>query len=238
VSGAASESPAALPAGTAPARVRLRAGIRKGVPFGVAVFATSISFGILAEPVMGRIAPIVMSIIVFSGSAQFGSLAVLSAGGTAAAAIGAGTMLNARFLAMGIALAPSLAGRALRRAGFGLSTVDASWAAASRGDGSFDPFYMLGVTVPQYPLWVLGTVIGVLVGDSLGSPKELGLDALFPAFFVGLIYEEVSDRPRVAAAAGGAIIALALVPFVPPGIPIVAAGLAAIAVSRSKLVAS
>lgn len=215
----------------------MKAGIRKGLPFGVAVLATAITFGVLAEPVMGKVAPVVMSVIVFSGSAQFGSLAVLAAGGTAAAAIAAGTMLNARFLAMGLALAPSLTGRWFKRAGFGMSTVDASWAAASRGDGSFDPHYMLGVTIPQYPLWVLGTLIGVFLGDSIGDPKDYGLDALFPAFFVGLIFEEVRDRPRVLAAIGGAIIALALVPFVPAGIPILAAGLAAVVVSRTKLMA-
>ena len=43
-----------------------------------------ISFGVLAEPVMGPVAPIVMSAIVFAGSAQFGALAVLAAGGGAA----------------------------------------------------------------------------------------------------------------------------------------------------------
>jgi predicted branched-subunit amino acid permease len=214
-----------------PAHERRRAGVRKGLPFGFAVLVTAISYGVLAEPVMGKVAPIVMSVVVFSGSAQFGALAVLGAGGGAAAAIAAGAMLNARFLAMGVALAPSLRGRARSRAGFGIATVDASWAAAARGDGSFDPHYMLGMTIPQYPCWVAGTVIGVLIGNSLGDPQSLGLDALFPAFFVGLLFEEVRDRPRLAAAAGGAVIALALIPFVPAGIPILAAGLAALAVA-------
>src|SRR5437660_1674911 len=69
------------------ARERRRAGIRRGLPFGIAVFAISISFGVLARPVMGPVAPIVMSIVVFSGAAQFGALAVLIAGGGAGAAI-------------------------------------------------------------------------------------------------------------------------------------------------------
>ena len=132
------------------------------MPFGIAVFAIAISFGVLARPVMGAVAPIVMSIVVFSGSGQFGSLAVLGAGGSTAAAIAAGALLNARYLAMGLALAPSLPGRALSRAAFAMTTVDASWAAASRGDGTFDPWYMAGASVPQYAGWVLGTVIGVV----------------------------------------------------------------------------
>jgi branched chain amino acid efflux pump len=216
------------------ARKRRRAGIRRGLPFGIAVFAISISFGVLARPVMGPVAPIVMSIVVFSGAAQFGALAVLTVGGSAGAAIAAGVLLNARYLAMGIALAPSLRGRAASRAAFALPLVDSSWAAASRGDGTFDPWYLVGVSIPQYVGWVLGTVVGVLIGPRLGDPNALGLDALFPAFFIVLLFEEARGRRRLAAAAGGAGIALVLTPLVPAGLPILAAAAAAVAASRMR----
>ena len=216
------------------ARERRNAGIRRGMPFGVAVFAISVSFGVLARPLMGLVAPIVMSIVVFSGAAQFGALAVLIAGGSVGAAIAAGVLLNARYLAMGLALAPSLKGRALKRAAFAMPLVDASWAASSRGDGTFDPWYMVGVSIPQYVGWVLGTVVGVLIGPRLGDPKALGLDALFPAFFIALLFEEARGRRRIVAAAGGAAIALVLTPLVPAGLPILAAGAAAVAASRMR----
>jgi len=138
---------ARLPDRTEPSKVRLRAGIRRGLPFGLAVFLIAASYGVLARPVLGTVAPIVMSIVVFSGAAQLGSLAILAAGGGAGAAIVAGIPLNARYLAMGLALAPSLRGRALSRAAFAMTVVDASWAAASAGDGTFDPWYLVGVTV-------------------------------------------------------------------------------------------
>lgn len=215
-------------------RARLRAGIRRGLVFGVAVFAIAISFGVLARPVMGEWPPIVMSIIVFSGSAQLGSLAILTAGGGTGAAIAAGMLLNARYLAMGLALAPSLKGRALSRAAFAMTIVDASWAAASAGDGTFDPWYMAGVTAPQYAGWVVGTIIGVLLSHALGDPRALGLDALFPAFFVALLYEEARGRRKRIAAAGGAGIALVLTPFAPPGLPILAAAAAAILATRAR----
>ena len=198
------------------------------------MFAIAVSFGVLARPVMGAVAPIVMSIVVFSGAAQFGALAILAAGGGTGAAIAAGVLLNARYLAMGLALAPSLRGRAMSRAAFALAVVDASWAAASNGDGTFDPWYMVGATVPQYPAWVLGTVVGVLAGSALGDPRALGLDALFPAFFVGLLFEEMRGRRKLAAAGGGAGIALALTPLAPPGLPILAAAIAALAASRMR----
>src|SRR3954463_3109036 len=81
---------------------RLKPGIKVGIPLGLAAGLLSFSFGVLAEPVMGGPAAIVMSLIVFAGSAQFASLAVLSGGGSAVAAIVAGILLNLRFLPMGI----------------------------------------------------------------------------------------------------------------------------------------
>jgi 4-azaleucine resistance transporter AzlC len=200
----------------------------------LAVFAIAVSFGVLSRPVMGPVAPVVMSILVFSGAAQFGALVILSAGGSAVAAIAAGVLLNARYLAMGVALAPSLRGRPMSRAAFAMAVVDASWASASLGDGTFDPWYLVGVTVPQYPGWVLGTIVGVLAGSAVGDPRALGLDALFPAFFVGLLLEEVRGRRKMAAAAGGAGIALGLTPFTPAGLPILAAAVAALVASRRR----
>jgi predicted branched-subunit amino acid permease len=143
-------------------------------------------------------------------------------------------LLNARYLAMGLALAPSLRGRTLSRAAFAMTTVDASWAAASTGDGTFDPWFMVGASIPQYVGWIFGTVIGVFIGGSLGNPDAYGLEALFPAFFISLLFEEVHDRRRAAAALGGAAIALVLTPLVPAGLPILAAVAAAIVVARVR----
>jgi predicted branched-subunit amino acid permease len=205
-----------------------RAGLKAGVGFALAAFVLGVSFGVLAEPIMGPVAPVVMSAVLFSGAAQFGSTAVLAAGGDALTAIAAGTMLNARFLPMGVAAATALHGSPLRRAVEGQAVVDASWALAVQGDGRFDRELMIGATIPQYPAWVGGTLIGVLGGSALGDPTALGLDAIFPAFFVGLLAAELS-RPRALAAAllGGAI-ALALTPVLPPGLPVLLASAAAL----------
>ena len=136
--------------------------------------------------------------------------------------------MHSRFLAMGIALAPSLPGGPLRRAAEGQAVVDSSWALANRGDGTFDRSLMIGTTIPQYASWLAGTVVGALAGDLIGDPEQYGLDVLFPTFFIAILLAELR-RPeaRVAALAGGGI-ALALVPFTPAGIPVLAAGAAAL----------
>ena len=211
------------------ARERFRAGFRIGVPYAVAGLLLAISFGVVAEPLMGKVAPIAMSALLFAGSAQFAATAVLAAGGDAAAAIAAGTLLNLRYGPMGVALAPSVRGGALRRVAVGQAMIDFSWAAANRGGGRFDPAFMIGATLPAYPTWVGGTAIGVFAGGAIGDPGRFGLDAIFPAFFLALLIEGELRVGRPAIAAGlGAAIALALTPVAPAGVPVIAASCAAL----------
>jgi 4-azaleucine resistance transporter AzlC len=206
----------------------LRAGIRAGLPFVLPTLALGVSFGVLAEPVMGEVAPIAMSMFVFAGAAQFAALSVLAAAGGAGAAILAGLLLNARFLPMGFAIAPSLRGRPLKRAAQGQAVVDASWAIAHRSDGTFDRGLLLGATIPQAAGWIGGTVIGVFGGAVLGEAEKFGIDAIFPAFYLALLFEEGGTRTGLAVALIGAAITLSLMSFVPAGLAVIAASLAAL----------
>jgi len=128
---------------------------------------------------------------------------------------------------MGVALAPSLPGGPLKRAAQGQTVVDASWVLAARDDGTFDRWMLFGSSAVQYVTWVGGTTLGALAGDVLGDPEALGLDALYPAFFVVLLLSELRSRRGRSAAALGALIALVLVPFAPAGVPVLLASLGA-----------
>src|SRR5687767_8001512 len=126
-----------------------RDGFRVGLPFVLPTFAIGMSFGVLAEPVIGGFASVAMSFVVFGGSAQFASVGVLAAGGSVAAAVSAGVLINLRFLPMGVSAAPVLKGGPGRRAAEAQTLTDASWALAGRGGGGFDRELMIGATLPQ-----------------------------------------------------------------------------------------
>ena len=208
----------------------LRRGLRLGLPFGGVGFLLSMSFGVVAvQTGLSPLQAFAMSALVHAGSAQFAVLSVIGAGGGLVPAVAAGGMMNARFLAMGIALAPSLPGPPGVRALQGQAIVDPSWAMASNGDGTFDRWQLIGSTVPQYVCWLSGTLVGVYAGDVLGDTDRWGLDAVFPTFFLALLVAEVREPATRAVAVAGAVIALALVPFTPPGVPILAAAVAALA---------
>ena len=197
--------------------------MRAGVHFALAAFLLAISFGVVAQPIMGNVAPIVMSVVVYAGAAQFAALSVLAAGGGAGAAVVAGLLLNLRFIPMSLAAAPSFKGSRLRRVAEAETIVDASFALASRGDGTFDRGLLIGSSLSQTIGWWSGTAVGVFAGGALAHPEKLGLDAIFPAFYLALLFGEATDRLTVAVAIGGAAITLALMPIAPAGVPVVAA---------------
>ncbi len=215
-----------------PHRRAMAAGARAALPIGVAALPFGVSFGILArEAGMGVIAPIVFSLTTFAGSAQVAAAGVLSDGGALAAAVVAAILLNLRYLATGLSVAPALRGSIGRRALEAQLAVDESWAIAQRG-GRVDRGRLLGAGAVLMVAWTGGTAIGVFSGSALGDPADYGLDAMFPALFLALLVPQLqSTRARVAAVAG-AVLALALTPVLPVGLPIVVAALGAVLAVR------
>ena len=211
-------------------RFELRRGAVTAVPLGIAVGLFGVSFGVLSVTSggMGALPAIVMSASTFAGSAQFAAASIIAGGGQPIAAIAAALLLNARYLPIGVSVAPFLRGGPLGRFLRSQLVVDESWAIASRGDGTFDPSRLVGAGVVLWLCWVVGTIVGVIGGEALGDPAALGLDAAFPALFLALLTGQLGPGRSWAAAILGASIAVALIPITPPGVPIIAAALAAL----------
>jgi predicted branched-subunit amino acid permease len=134
--------------------------------------------------------------------------------------------MNLRFLAMGFAVAPSWRGGPLRRVIKGQFVVDASFAIANKGAGRFDGDAVIGATLPQAVGWIGGTAAGVFAGSLIGDPEAIGLDAVFPAFFLALLVGELRNGRAVVVALLAVAITLTLIPIVPAGIPVLAASAA------------
>jgi 4-azaleucine resistance transporter AzlC len=205
------------------------AGVRVGLGLGVATFVLGVTFGAYSQTLnWGIAAPIIASILVFSGSAQFAMAAALASGGNLLVAVGAAALINARFLPMGAAVAADLRGGYLRRAWEGQAVVDGSWVAAHLG-GRFDREKLIGCTLVQLPAWVLGTVLGVLAAPSPEFVTRFGLDVVFPGFFLVLLIDELRrSREAVRVAALAACLCGALVLFVPVGLALIGASAAAL----------
>jgi 4-azaleucine resistance transporter AzlC len=205
-------------------------------PFAVAVFGFGISFGVLATAAgMPGWQAVLMSALVFAGSSQFATLSVVAGGGSPFAAVWSGALLNARFVATGAAAAPSLPGGRLVRVLLAQLIVDEPFAlgVAAGEEDRPDGRTMLVSGVLVWSAWVGGTTIGTLAGSAVGDPARLGLDAAFPVMFLALAWGLVKEAPDGRRAAwGGALVALALAPFTPPGVPQLGAVVVGLALSK------
>jgi 4-azaleucine resistance transporter AzlC len=199
------------------------AGTAAGI--GVAVGVYGVSFGVLA--VVAGLSPLqaaVMSMLVFTGASQFAAAGVLAAGGGALAAAGPAVMLALRNAAYGISLAPLLAGRLRKRALAAHLVIDETTAVARAQP---DPvtarraFLLTGVSV--WVCWNTGTLAGALLGGVVGDSRTLGLDAMFPAAFLALLAPQLRGPGTRPAAVAGVVIAAAVLPFAPAGVPVIAA---------------
>jgi 4-azaleucine resistance transporter AzlC len=195
------------------------------VGIGVAVGVYGVSFGVLA--VASGLSPAqacVMSMLVFTGASQFAFVGVLASGGGALAATGPAVMLAVRNAAYGLSLASVLPGRLRDRALAAHLVIDETTAMArAQRDpwASRQAFLATGVSV--WLCWNTGTLIGALAGGGIGDPRTYGLDAMFPAAFLALLAPQLRLQGAPVAAVAGAAIGIALVPFTPAGVPIIAA---------------
>ena len=207
---------------------------RDALAIGLATGAYGISYGVLAVAAGLTVAQTCsMSLLVFTGASQFAVVGVLGAGGGVLAALAPALLLAARNGLYGLSLVPVLRGRPLSRAAQSQLIIDESTAMARAQPeraAAHRAFVATGVSV--FVFWNLGTLAGALLGGGLGDPRALGLDAMFPAAFLALLAPQLGRPAARTAAICGALLALALVPFVPVGVPILAAVLGVLPAMR------
>jgi 4-azaleucine resistance transporter AzlC len=199
---------------------------RNALSIALATGLYAVSFGVLSVAAGFSVAQTcVMSVVAFTGASQFTFVSVIGAGGSPAAALAPALLLAARNTLYGITLKSVLTGSVAKRSLLAQGVIDETAAMAhaqSEPAAKRRAFELTAVLL--FVGWNLGTVAGALAGQGLGGPQHLGLDAMFPAVFLALLAPQLrhADARRVALAGG--FVALALVGFVPAGVPIIVAG--------------
>ena len=183
------------------------------------------SFG--AITVSGGLAlwvPIAMSVLVFAGGAQFAAAGVVLAGGSPAAAVLAGLILNARLLPYGFTVADAVGSKWWTRLLGAHLIVDESVAFSMRQHERQRRraiFWTCGLAL--FACWNAAVVLGAAAGTVMRNTDRFGLDAVFPAVLLALVLPALADRGTRRAALLGVVIAVAATPFLPAGLPVLLA---------------
>lgn len=215
----------------------MRADLRDASTLSVAMGVVGLSFGALA-PAAG-LSPwtaVAMSVFVFAGGSQLLVLGVLVAGGGIWPAVVGGLVLNLRTVPFALVLAPYLRRDWTRvPAAYGVTDGTTAFVLSRTAGTPGRPrraFWTFGLV--QFGCWQAGTVLGLVLGTAVPDPAGFGLDAAFPAALLAMVVGllRATDARRVAA--GAAAVSLAATPFLPAGLPVLAALLGVGAAGRTS----
>jgi predicted branched-subunit amino acid permease len=204
--------------------------LRQCLSVGIATGAYGISFGALSVAAgLSLWQTIALSALLFSGASQFAVVGIIAAGGAGAAAVATSSLLGARNGIYGLQMSRLLRVHGLWRVPAAQLTIDESTAVAiGQPEPAAQRLGFWGTGLSVYVLWNLSTIVGAVVGNALGDPRQYGLDAAAPAAFCALLWPRLRSGDARAVAAVAAVIALVVAPHASAGIPVLFAGLAAI----------
>jgi len=201
-----------------------RAITRNALGIAIASGTYAVSFGALSTIAgLSLLQTCALSALMFTGASQFALAGVVGAGGSVWAGVVAAALLGSRNALYGLRLSSLLDLRGWRRPAAAQFVIDETTAMAIGQDALPSSRYAFWATgVSLFVLWNTGTLIGALATHALPDPKAFGLDAAPPAAFLALLAPRLHGREPIAIALAAGILALLLLPFVPPGVPLLA----------------
>ena len=207
-----------------------RAIVRDGIAVGIATGAYGISFGAVSVASgLDVWQTCALSLLVFTGASQFALVGVVGAGGNPFFGMLSGLLLGTRNTLYGLKVAPMVGWHGRRRAAAAHLLIDESTAMTlTRTSREHARAGFLSTGLSVFALWNLATLVGAVAGDAMGDPRTYGLDAAVGGAFLGLLWPRLHTMRNRVAAVLGAALALALVPFVPAGVPVLGASVVAL----------
>lgn len=210
--------------------------IRKALAVALATGLYGITAGALAVAAgLSVLQAMALSLLLFSGGSQFAFFGVIGAGGSPVAAVASSTLLGVRNGFYGLQVSQLLGIHGWRRMVAAHFTIDESTAVAVTQDRPRHQrigFWLTGLGI--FVMWNLMTFAGAIAGQAMGDPRTYGLDAAAAAAFVGLLWPRLRGRDPLAVGALAALITIVVAPFVPAGVPVLAAVFAALLVGLPR----
>lgn len=207
-----------------------RAIVRDSLGVGVATGAYGVGFGAVSVAAGLSVAQTcALSLLVFTGASQFALVGVVAAGGAPLSGALTALLLGTRNTLYGLRMAPLLRFTGLRRVGAAHVLIDESTAmGVTRETTAAARLGFLTTGISIFVLWNLATLVGAVAGNEIGDPRTYGLDAAVGAAFLALLWPRLAGRRNRLVAAAAAAVALATVPVVPAGVPVLAAAAVAL----------
>ena len=193
-------------------------GIKTAQPIMFGYLGLGMAAGLIAAQAgLSALEILLLSLIVFAGSAQFVFAQLWTAGGLIL--LPTIFFLNFRHFLYSASFSPLARHLPFAsRFAIGAQLTDETFSLAAtllRGRALHSASWMLALNLASYTAWACGNLTGALLGDYLSGMEQLGLDFALPAMYVAILMllltgDQTVLRPTltVIAIAGGAILLL------------------------------
>ena len=173
-------------------------GMKDGIPIALGYFAVGFTLGIAAKSVgITAVQMGLMSFLMHASAGQFAVLTILAGQSGYVAMILTQLVINIRYFLMSCALSQKIDPKTSmpKRLLLSYFVTDEIFGIAMAENGQLNPYYSYGAATVASPGWVVGTVLGVLVGNILpaGLSSALGV-ALYGMFLAVVIPAAKKDR--------------------------------------------
>ena len=189
-------------------------GVQRAMPVVLGYIPIGFAYGVLAgKSGLSTTNTLLMSLIVFAGSAQFIAVGLFAAGTGPAGVIITTFIVNLRHLLMAASLAPYMSKwKKSLQAFFAFELTDETFALHSTATSTLKNCTLesLSVNVTAQISWVIGTGLGIVAAGLISDIKPLGLDYALAAMFIGLLVGQCLDRIRFFTAIVAGIVATIL----------------------------
>jgi len=190
--------------------------VRQVLPVILGYVPVGFAYGVLAQKVgLSLFNTLMMSFIVYAGSAQLIGVGLFAAGATPVAIIATTFIVNLRHLLMTASLSYWLKKWKKRELVlFGAQITDETFAIHSLRLQSCpdDRKGAFQINVMAQSSWVGGSLLGFVAGNLMHDIQPFGIDYALPAMFIALLVAQCRNRSTLftAALAGGIAVALTL----------------------------
>jgi 4-azaleucine resistance transporter AzlC len=174
------------------------AALAPALPVVMGYLPIGFAFGVLAAGAgISPLNSVVMSLIVFAGSAQLMAVGFISQGLNPLAIVAATLIINLRHLLMSASLSPYMKDWSKAQvAGFTFELTDETFGVHSlrfeQGDSGAGRAMRINLVCQL--AWVAGTLLGVLAGGLIEDVRPFGLDYALPAMFIALLVLQLRGK--------------------------------------------
>ena len=176
-------------------------GLETGIPIGLGYLAVSFTLGIQAKKIgISALQSAIMSFGLHASAGQYILISLFGAGTSILVMVVMEMVANARYLLMSCSLSQKIPEDTSlwKRLLMGYFITDEIFGAAIAVKGKLNPFYIFGMATIASPGWVVGTALGVILGNALPGSVISALSVGLFGMFIACIIPEGKKNKVVA----------------------------------------